>query len=124
MSRKRHPYTKRLKLIKAGTGTEYISDEPVKDGRVVVLRVISAENKTSALTKIRFGKKTGGFFLPWAEQKAPAANELVFSDDIEHWIRQGEFFQAELVGGAANDECWVYLDGYWFTWNGDEADVL
>lgn len=112
---KRYPYTKRIRLTKAGTGTEYISDEPVKPGRRVVLRNIAAEDKTSALTKVRVGKRTEGVFFPWAEQQSVSAAELVF-DHKEWWIREGEYFQAELVGGAASDECWAYVDGYWFDW--------
>ena len=115
MGRKRYPYTKPLKLIKAGTGTEYISDEPVKDGRVIVLTSVSVVDETSALTKIRIGKNTGGYFMPWEEELSPIANELCFSQE-EHWLRTAEYFQAELVGGAANDVCWAYLDGYWFRW--------
>lgn len=115
MSRKRYPYTKRLKLAKAGTGAEYISDDPVDMGKVTVLTSISVEDKTNALTKVRIGKKTGGYFHPWEEKLAPIAAALSFST-WEHWIRADEQFQAELTGGAASDECWAYLDGYWFKW--------
>jgi len=112
---KRYVYTKPLFLKKAGTGTEYIKDDLCKEGRVIVLKSIAVEDKTSALTKVRIGKFTGGAFLPWEEASAPAEDELSFSQE-EHWIREGEQFAAELVGGAASDECWAYIDGYWQRW--------
>ena len=115
MSRKRHLYTKRLKLIKTGTGTEYISDEPVDADRSIVLTSISVIDETSALTKIRIGKKSAGYFMPWEEELSPIAAELCFSQE-EHWLRTAEYFQAELTGGAASDVCWAYLDGYWSEW--------
>ena len=115
MSRKRHLYTKRIKLVKTGSGAEYISDEPVRPNQVIVLTSVSIIDETSALTKVRIGKKTGGFFMPWEEELSPIANELNFSQE-EHWIRTAEYFQAELTGGAANDVCWAYLDGYWSEW--------
>ena len=117
--RKRYPYTKRLKLIKAGAGAEYISDNPVKPAKVLVLTSISVEDKTSALTKVRIGKQSGGYFHSWEEALTPAAGELSFSAE-EHWIRTAEYFQAELTGGVAADECWAYLDGYWFKWEESE----
>lgn len=110
---KRYPYTKTIPLTKAGTGVEYISDDPVKPGRRVVLRNIAVEDETSALTYVRVGKNSGGQFFPWAEQKSPAAGSLSF-DHKEWWIREGEYFQAKLNGGAASDVCKAYIDGYWF----------
>jgi len=119
MTRKRHPYTKRIKLIKAGTGTEYVSDEPVKPNIIIVLTSISVVDETNALTKVRIGKKSAGYFMPWEEELSPIAAELNFSQE-EHWLRTAEYFQAELVGGAASDICWAYLDGYWFKWGEEE----
>jgi len=115
-SRKRHPYTKPLFLKKAGTGAEYLKDDPVQMGRVLVLTSIACEDETSALTDVRIGKFSAGAFLPWEEQKTPVAGELVFSQE-EHWIREGEQFAARFNGGAASDVCKVYLDGYWFYWS-------
>lgn len=112
---KRYPYTKRLKLVKAGTGEENIDDEPVKEGRILVLTSISLEDETSALTKARIGKVTAGYYHPWEEQDTPAQNELVFSTE-EHWLRTGDKFRAVVTGGAADDIIFVYLDGYWKKW--------
>lgn len=113
--RKRHEYTKRLRFKKVGTGVEYISDEPVKRGRVIVLTNIAVEDETSELTYVRIGKRISGYFHSWEEQKTPAAAALTF-DDGEWWIRESEYFQAELSGGQADDVCFAYLDGYWFEW--------
>ena len=120
MSRKRHPYTKRIKLVKTGSGTEYINDEPVKPNQAIVLTSIIAQNSTHDTNKIRLGKRTGGYFQPWKEDKTVTAGTLVV-ENWEHWLRTAEYFQAEFEGGQAGDECWVYLDGYWFKWaNGEE----
>jgi len=94
-------------------GTEYISDDPVEADKTLVLTYLSAEDKTSALTKVRLGKFTGGYFHPWSETLAPVANQLCAAREDEKYLRMGEYFQAQFVGGAANDECWAYLDGYW-----------
>lgn len=112
VNRKRYPYTKRLKLVKEGASAENIDDDKVRDGRALVLTSISVEDKTSDLTKVRIGKVTGGYFLPWEEALTPAVGELSFSSE-EHWLRQGEHFRAVLTGGNAKDVCFVYLDGYW-----------
>lgn len=115
--RKRYVYTQPLFLKKAGDGTEYMKDKLVKAGRIIVLNSIAVEDKTSILTKVRIGKITGGVFFPWEEALTPAIGELSFSQE-EHWLREGEQFAVELVGGAENDKCWAYIDGYWFYWDG------
>lgn len=111
-NRKRYPYSKRLKLVKEGSGAENIDDKVVKSGRVIVLTGVSVEDVTSALDRVRIGKHNGSYFHPWEEALEPEAGELSFSQE-EQWIREGEHFRAVLTGGDAEDVCWVYLEGYW-----------
>lgn len=111
------PYTKRLRLDKAGTGSEYIDDDRVWPGRILILENVAVVDKTSAVTYFRIGKMSGGERLPWMEQQTISADNVTWKNG-EWRLREGENVYAEINGGAAADECWLYLDGYWY--EGDE----
>ena len=111
----RHRYNEKIELVKQGTGTEYIEGKAIEYGKLLMLESISVEDETSALDHIRIGMMTPAYFLPWEEQKSPAAGELVFTQE-EHSLREMQYFRCEVKGGAAGDKIKVYLDGYWQPW--------
>lgn len=104
-------YTKRLPFKKAGTGKETIDDDIIKEKQRVVLNSIAFEDENSLLDYVRIGKMSAGAFHIWEEQKNVAAAEVVFTT-AEHVLEAGEKFRCEIKGGAANDICTVYLDGW------------
>jgi len=104
-------YTKPLALTKVGAGVEYIDGDLIEPDERVILNSIAVEDETTALTHIRIGKISGKEFILWEESKGALAGQLVHSQE-EHVLAEGEHFRAELSGGAANDKCRVYLDGW------------
>lgn len=109
--KKRAVYTKRISLKKAGTGAETMDGDRVEHGQRVVLNSIAFEDATTLLTYVRIGKFTQGYFHIWEEQKNVPAGEVVFSTE-EHLLAEGEKFRCEISGGAANDVCNAYIDGW------------
>lgn len=112
---KRYKYTKRIRYVKLGAAQESIVGEVPHVGKVIVLTNIGVldEDLVNALSKIRIGKQTSGYFHPWEEEPNPAINVL-YHNELEHRLWEGERFEAQLTGGGVDDVCWVFLDGYWF----------
>ena len=111
----KHRYNKKLDLTKAGTGVEYIEDDAVESGKILVYESIAVVDENSSLSYIRIGAMTPSYYELWEEELAPNANELCFSQE-EHTIRELQRFRCEINGGTANDKIHVYLTGYWQNW--------
>lgn len=89
----------------------YIYSPRVEPGRVLTLSHVSAEDQTSAFTKIRFGVVNTGAFDYLDELQNIDANELVVSASLL-FLGAGDRLFVEFVGTSTDDILVVNARGW------------
>ncbi len=98
----------------AGTGTNDMEFERVKDGRVLVIEHLSGRNDTSAPTRIRLGYNVMGTFHTLRCVVAPLTTESVeMLQEVR--LREGMMPVVRVEGATSGDDLYALLLGYWIT---------
>ena len=99
-----------LKFVSVGSAVEYIYDNIVRPGDILILDRVAVENETSSYTQLRIGVLSGGVFYPFEEQKTPSLDTLYWASD-EIVVAPGENLVIELTGCTSGDKVNIYLCG-------------
>lgn len=108
---RRKPYRHFLHKDRSSDTTQYVTDDPVNQGRIRYITVATIINESGTLTRARFGRRTKGGFQPYhgeasLSQYIPARTRKTFHFDA------GEIAAWEVVGGSEGDDLLVLFEGY------------
>ncbi len=95
-------YREFIEKKSGGATYDDLETPPLKAQQFLIVDHISAENETTAYTNLRVGIKAGATFTPLLEEKSPAADEVVWTDE-ELKITEHERVCCRLTGCTSGD---------------------
>lgn len=109
----RHYFREHRSATSAAGSPEILSFEPRETARVYHVTRVTVENETSIGTgDIRLAITGHGYVHPLRQFSAPAP-DVVYVDDQETILQDGDALEARFSGTSNNDVLRMYLEGWW-----------
>jgi len=100
-------------VLKTSSGGTYddLESEQVGPGRILEVRHVSVENRTTAYTRLVVGIADGLSFFPKEEEDNPSANNLYWTKS-KFLVPAGKKLRARLTGCTSADDLHMCYEGF------------